>query len=101
MVPAMVTLLASVAAGPGERTVDFNRDVRPILAARCFNCHGPDAESRKAGLRLDDPHEAKAVRDGRAAIVAGDAQASEVWRRVISEDPDERMPPKGTPLTAA
>ncbi len=99
MVPAMVTLLASVAAGPGERTVDFNRDVRPILAARCFNCHGPDAESRKAGLRLDDPHEAKAIRDGHAAIVAGDAQASEVWRRVISDDPDERMPPKGTPLT--
>jgi cytochrome c553 len=99
MVHALVTLLASAAAGPGERTVDFNRDVRPILAARCFNCHGPDAESRKAGLRLDDPHEAKAIRAGHAAIVAGDAQASEVWRRVISDDPDERMPPKGTPLT--
>ncbi len=98
---AIVTMLVLAAGGAGDRPVDFNRDVRPILAARCFNCHGPDAESRKAGLRLDDPHEAKASRDGHAAIVAGDPDASEVWRRLLSEDPDERMPPKGTPLTAA
>ncbi|MEY4182766.1 MAG: hypothetical protein RLZZ217_1392 [Planctomycetota bacterium] len=98
---AMVTMVAAAAGALGDRTIDFNRDVRPILAARCFTCHGPDAESRKAGLRLDDPHEAKAVRDGHAAIVSGDAQASQAWRRILSEDPDERMPPKGTPLTAA
>jgi len=98
---AIVTMLVLAAGGAGDRPVDFNRDVRPILAARCFNCHGPDAEGRKAGLRLDDPHEAKASRDGHAAIVAGDPDASEVWRRLLSEDPDERMPPKGTPLTAA
>jgi cytochrome c553 len=101
MTTAIFMLLLATAGMPDGREVDFNRDVRPILAARCFNCHGPDAESRKAGLRLDDPHEAKAARDGHAAIVAGDPAASEVWRRLLSDDPDERMPPKGTPLTAA
>ncbi|MBU6208458.1 MAG: DUF1553 domain-containing protein [Planctomycetes bacterium] len=101
MLPTALTLLVTAAGGAGDRALDFNRDVRPILAARCFNCHGPDAESRKAGLRLDDPHDAKAMRDGHAAIVAGDPAASEVWRRLLSDDPDERMPPKGTPLTAA
>lgn len=101
MTTAIFMLLLATAGKPDDRQVDFNRDVRPILAARCFNCHGPDAESRKAGLRLDDPHDAKAARDGHAAIVAGDPAASEVWRRVLSDDPDERMPPKGTPLTAA
>jgi len=101
MLPAIATLLITAVGGAGQRSIDFNRDVRPILAARCFTCHGPDAESRKAGLRLDDPHQAKAARDGHAAIVAGDPGASEVWRRLLSDDPDERMPPKGTPLTAA
>ncbi len=101
MTTAIFMLLLANAGMPHGRQVDFNRDVRPILAARCFNCHGPDAESRKAGLRLDDPHEAKAARDGHAAIVAGNPAASEVWRRLLSDDPDERMPPKGTPLTAA
>jgi cytochrome c553 len=100
MVVALASLIV-LAAPVGAGQVDFNRDVRPILAARCFNCHGPDAESRKAGLRLDDPHDAKAMRDGHAAIVAGDPAASEMWRRLLSDDPDERMPPKGTPLTAA
>jgi len=101
MLPAIITLLCMAAGDAGERTIDFNREVRPILAARCFVCHGPDAESRKVGLRLDDPHVAKADRDGHAAIVAGDPGASEVWRRLLSDDPDERMPPKGPPLTAA
>ena len=53
---------------------DFNRDVRPILAAKCFKCHGPDDAARKAKLRLD-------TRDGAEAVVGKPAD-SELVRRV-------------------
>jgi len=66
--------------------VDFAREVRPILADRCFACHGPDAERRKADLRLDTPA-------GARALVPGEPDASELYRRIASADPDERMPP--------
>ncbi|MDC0936900.1 DUF1549 domain-containing protein, partial [Pirellulales bacterium] len=69
--------------------VDFLRDARPILAAQCFACHGPDANTREADLRLD-------VRDSATeseAIVPGDVQASELVRRINSDDEDEVMPP--------
>jgi hypothetical protein len=73
------------------QTVDFNRDIRPILSDRCFACHGPDASRRMAGLRLDVDGGAKAVGD-------------KLLRRVSSEKDAERMPPpySGKPkLTAA
>jgi hypothetical protein len=62
------------------QTVEFNRDIRPILSDRCFACHGPDAARRQAGLRLDVDGGAKAV-------------SEELLRRIASEDPAERMPP--------
>ncbi len=68
--------------------VDFSRDIRPILTDRCLHCHGPDAATRKAGLRLDIEAEAK-----KEAIVPGNPDASELIKRVISQDPDEIMPP--------
>jgi len=64
----------------------FNRDIRPILSANCFQCHGPDTNERKADLRLDE--EASIV-----AAFGGSLADSEAWRRVVSKDPDERMPP--------
>ncbi len=73
---------------PVQRPVRFDRDVRPILSDKCFFCHGPDAENRQADLRLD--LESKAKKD---AIVAGDAKASPLIQRIISQDPDELMPP--------
>lgn len=81
--------------------VDFQRQVRPILAAQCFTCHGPDEAAREADLRLDVASEAVADRGGYAAIQPGDHTMSELWRRISSDDEDVRMPPAGPhePLT--
>jgi len=74
-------------------TVVFNRDIRPILSDKCFHCHGPDKNARKADLRLDtqeglysDLGDAKTVR-------AGDLAKSEIYQRIISTDDDLKMPP--------
>src|SRR5437588_8451836 len=80
----LVTLSSARAAGP-----EYNRDVRPILAENCFACHGPDSAARKAKLRLD-------VRDAAVkagAVVPGKPDESEALRRVLSDDPQEQMPP--------
>ena len=79
------------------RSVEFNRDVRPILSAKCFQCHGPDANSRKADLRLDRRD------DALAAIEPGQPGDSELVRRISSNDPEEQMPPAkfGKTLTPA
>src|ERR1700722_14864595 len=62
------------------QSVEFSRDIRPILSERCFPCHGPDASHRQAGLRFDLEGGAKAV-------------GGEILRRIASDDPLERMPP--------
>ncbi|MCE9611536.1 MAG: PSD1 and planctomycete cytochrome C domain-containing protein [Chthoniobacter sp.] len=84
--------------------VDFNRQIRPILSDNCFACHGLDAKKRKAKLRLDTPEGAYALNEeGIAAIVPGDADRSDAWGRIVSEDKDELMPPPDShkpPLTA-
>ena len=74
-----------------ERT--FNRDIRPILSANCFACHGTDAKHRKADLRLDEAAAAYADHDGTVAIKPGDLANSEAWQRIISDDPELMMPP--------
>ncbi|MEC9157393.1 MAG: PSD1 and planctomycete cytochrome C domain-containing protein [Planctomycetota bacterium] len=71
----------------------YGRDIRPILSDRCFLCHGPDRETQRAGLRLDTRAEAVADRDGFAAIVPGDPEASLLYQRITSTDPDDQMPP--------
>ncbi|MCI0704990.1 MAG: PSD1 and planctomycete cytochrome C domain-containing protein [Planctomycetia bacterium] len=78
---------------PGERVIEFNRDVRPILADACFSCHGFDAKSRKVKLRLDTPEGAFAERKGGIfPIKPGDPSASEVWNRITAPE-DSVMPP--------
>jgi hypothetical protein len=77
------------------QTVEFNRDIRPILSDRCFACHGPDAGNRKSPLRLDG--EAFAKRDlgrGRFGIVPGDPAKSLVYQRITSANNALRMPPQ-------
>lgn len=95
----LLSLSSAVAAAP----VDFSRDVLPILSDKCFFCHGPDAKDRKGDLRLDVEKEAKAVKDGVAAIMPGKSAQSSVIERIFSTDPDEVMPtPKSNrTLTAA
>ena len=83
-------------------TIQFNRDIRPILSDNCFHCHGFDSNHRKADLRLDTFEGATAPRKGRPAVVPGQPDASELWRRITATDPAERMPPpdSGHVLTA-
>ncbi len=79
---------------PTPTRVDFNRDILPILADRCFTCHGPDATARKGGLRLDQRDAAmKRSRRGTTPIVPGQVDQSELVRRLFVDD-DERMPPR-------
>ena len=97
-----VALAAAVAPAPGSgapvaarsETVDFGRDVQPLLSDRCFSCHGPDAAQRQAGLRLDLRSAAvSATATGLVPIQPGDPSSSEVLLRVESKDPTRRMPP--------
>ncbi len=91
---AAVFLLAAVpvrGAGPGK--VDFAREIRPILAESCFECHGPDPRGRKASLRLDSRADVFGDRGGYRLVVPSDAAQSELIARITSEDPDEVMPP--------
>ena len=74
--------------------IDFNFHIRPILSENCFLCHGPDVSSREADLRLDLEETAKAVLDnGKRPIHEGNWTASEIMRRVTSDDSDLQMPP--------
>ncbi len=77
-------------AGVGARAddVEFNRDIRPILAKNCLLCHGPDASQRKADLRLDVAEIAR-----KSAIRPGKPDQSELIDRITSDDPDLKMPP--------
>ena len=73
--------------------IQFNRDVRPILSGKCFHCHGPSEKFLEADLRFDLPEEAYFKKNGFAAIVPGSTDDSEAWHRIMSDDPDEIMPP--------
>ena len=83
---------------PAADSIRFNREVRPILSAKCFKCHGPDL--RKAGLDLQTRDKATQVlRSGERAIVPGDPAKSTLLTRVTLPEGPERMPPKGEPLS--
>ena len=90
----IVLAMAHPAAAQSSPTIDYNRQIRPILSDSCFKCHGPDATHRQGGLRLDVPDAPLQPADsGTAAIVPGKPDQSELVRRVFSTDPDEVMPP--------
>jgi hypothetical protein len=86
--------VASGAVSAADAPLTFNRDVRPILADACFHCHGPDSVTRKADLRLDT--EAGFFgKDGgaEAVVIPGKPEESSLYERLITDNPDDLMPP--------
>src|SRR5437588_12588449 len=86
----LFTVCGSVACAAG--TIDFNRDIQPILSENCYHCHGPDAKARKAELRLDSKEGAFRTKEGVTVVKPGDSKGSALITRVFSTDEDEVMP---------
>ncbi|MBG87058.1 MAG: hypothetical protein CMO80_09190 [Verrucomicrobiales bacterium] len=92
---SILFVIATLGLCPADApaAVEFNRDIRPILADNCFECHGPDAGSRKAGLRLDLKDGLfSSVKEGKT-VAPGRPDESRIYQRMSSTDADERMPP--------
>lgn len=89
--------VAAQAVPPTAGQIDFSRDIRPILADKCFACHGPDAANNLSPLRFDSEAHAMAdLGNGRRAIVRGNPEQSELVRRITAEQSSIRMPPAST-----
>lgn len=89
LVAVLTNLIPTSIVDADESLLDFNRDIRPILAENCFYCHGQDASKRHADLRLDD--QTVAIASG--AIIPRNVEGSELVVRLRSTDPDTQMPP--------
>ena len=100
MMPIAVTagcLMVPIGGSAADSSPSFNRDIRPLLSSRCFECHGPDEKTRAADLRFDDREAALEW-----VIVPGEADESELIARLETDDPEFRMPPADShkkPLT--
>ena len=82
--------------------ISYNFHIKPILSDKCFACHGPDANKRKAGLRLDVEEEAKAElteSPGKFAVMAGASDSSELINRITADDASVIMPPPESHLS--
>jgi mono/diheme cytochrome c family protein len=101
MLPLLVGLAsATIPEARSAGAVDFNRDVQPILEARCYECHGPKKD--KGGIRFDRRSTVFSGGDsGKTLVVPGKSSESPLFQRVTSTDPEEVMPPKGEHLTPA
>src|ERR1700759_3270007 len=94
----LICVTACLRAEDKPAALDYNRDIRPILAENCFACHGPDKNARKSGYRLDTREGALSqLSDGESfGIVPGKPFSSVVIDRLTTGEPDEAMPPKKT-----
>ncbi len=87
--------LAAIPSAGAASKIDFNRDVRPVLAENCFSCHGPDAKKVKGDLRLDQRDSTiRPAKSGKIAVVPGKPGKSELVRRIRTTDADDLMPPE-------
>ena len=96
--PAVALLIWALAGSTdavrANEPLDFQQDIRPILSEHCFQCHGPDEGARQGELRLDLRDAAMSERSsGESALVPGNAEASQLLRRVATNDPEQVMPP--------
>jgi hypothetical protein len=95
---AVVLLLSSFSwLGFFDEPVDFNRDVKPILNKNCMGCHGGVKKAGNVSFLFEEEI-TQPGKSGKVPVVAGDAEGSEMIRRILSRDPDERMPKEGNPL---
>jgi Protein of unknown function (DUF1553)/Protein of unknown function (DUF1549)/Planctomycete cytochrome C len=92
----LIFICGTLLPGSLDDRVHFGRDVLPILSNTCFACHGPDAAQRDSELRLDVATSVFADLGGYHAVVPGDPEQSELFRRIVHEDADTRMPPEET-----
>ena len=94
---SIFTLIGEINTVSAQETLSnslrFNQDIRPILSSTCYRCHGFDAKTREADLRLDISEGAFAARDSGRAIVPGKLDDSLIWQRIQSTDPETVMPP--------
>ena len=81
-------------ATPSGEGVDFSQDILPILSNNCYQCHGPDEAARESDLRLDTPQGVyEQLESGAHAVVPGKPNSSALLHRILSNDPDLKMPP--------
>ncbi|HVY71457.1 MAG TPA: DUF1553 domain-containing protein [Verrucomicrobiae bacterium] len=91
---AFIAVGFAASAAAVKDTVDFARDVLPVLSDNCFHCHGPDEKARKAKLRFDTKEGAfRLDKNGKSVLVPGKSSESEMIRRLTTSDPDDKMPP--------
>lgn len=91
---ALLVALSVTALSARAQDVDYNRDIRPILSSKCFQCHGPDDATVKAGLRLDSRAAAlKELKSGNTAVVPNKPEQSELMARVVHTNERRLMPP--------
>ncbi|MBM49442.1 MAG: hypothetical protein CMP27_06390 [Roseibacillus sp.] len=94
ILPLLLTAVVLARTAGGQPEVEYNRDIRPILAANCFACHGPDPETREADMRLDtEAGFFTGAGDAPPVVVRGHPDESELYLRLITKDVDEIMPP--------
>src|SRR5262247_4710999 len=94
MIVAIPLAAAQIKLPPAaSRKVDYKQDIQPLLAQKCYACHGPDVQ--QAGLRLDLRQNALRGSDYGPVIKIGDSAASKLIRRVVNGDGGLQMPPTG------